>query len=68
MSIKGLILRELGEGLTEKELASTIGVAEEVFVNILADKFPIDPASWETFAKYFRMDVDFLRTGARHTQ
>ena len=63
MNIKGLILRELAEGLTEKELASAIGVAEEVLVNILADKFPVDSASWETFSRYFRMDVDVLRTG-----
>jgi SOS-response transcriptional repressor LexA len=63
MNIKGLILRELAEGLTEKELASAIGVAEETLVNILADKFPVDSASWETFSEYFRMDVDVLRTG-----
>ena len=63
MNIKGLILRELAEGLTEKELASAIGVAEETLVNILADEFPVDSVSWETFSKYFRMDVDVLRTG-----
>jgi DNA-binding XRE family transcriptional regulator len=45
MNIKGLILRELAEGLTEKELASAIGVAEETLVNILADKFPVDSVS-----------------------
>jgi len=63
MNIKGLILRELAEGLTEKELASAVGVAEETLVNILADKFPVDSVSWETFSRYFRMDVDVLRTG-----
>jgi SOS-response transcriptional repressor LexA len=63
MNIKGLILRELAEGLTEKELASAIGVAEETLVNILVDKFPVDSVSWEIFSKYFRMDVDVLRTG-----
>ena len=63
VNVKGLILRELGEGVTEKELASTIGVPQGMLENILADKFPEDPASWEKFARYFRMDVDVLRTG-----
>lgn len=63
MNLKGLIHRELGEGITEKELASAIGVSLRTLDNILADKFPEDPATWEKFAKYFRMDVELLRTG-----
>jgi SOS-response transcriptional repressor LexA len=63
MNLKGLIHRELGEGLTEEELASAVGVSVRTIVNILADKLPQDPAIWETFARYFRMDADFLRTG-----
>ena len=63
MNLKDLIHRELGEGLTEEELASAVGVSVRTIVNILADKLPQDPAIWETFARYFRMDADFLRTG-----
>lgn len=63
MNLKGLIQRELVEGMTEKELASAIGVSLQTIENILADKFPEDPSRWEKFAKYFRKDVDALRTG-----
>jgi len=63
VNVKGLILRELGEGTTEKELASAIGVSQKTLEDILADKFPEDSARWEKFARYFRKDVDFLRTG-----
>jgi len=63
MDLKGLIHRELGEGLTEQELATTIGVSRETIDNILSDKIPKDIAIWKKFATYFRMDVDFLRTG-----
>ena len=63
MNLKGLIHRELGEGMTEKELASAIGVSLRTLENILADKFPEDSARWEKFARYFRMDVEILRTG-----
>lgn len=63
MNLKGLVHRELGEGLTEKELASAVGVPLRTLTNILTDKDPEDPAVWEKFARYFRMDVDFLRTG-----
>ncbi|WHZ15738.1 MAG: hypothetical protein OJF52_002584 [Nitrospira sp.] len=63
MDLKGLIHRELGEGLTEKELASAVGVPMRTLTKILADKAPADPAVWEQFAKYFRMDADFLRSG-----
>lgn len=63
MNVKGLILRELGEGMTENELASTIGVSLRTLENILADKFPEDPTNWDKLARYFRMDLDVLRTG-----
>jgi SOS-response transcriptional repressor LexA len=63
MNLKSLIHRELGEGMTEKELASAVGVPLRTLVNILAGKDPQVPAIWEQFAGYFRMDVDFLRTG-----
>ena len=65
MNLKGLVHRELGEGLTEEGLASAVGVSVGTIANILADKLPQDPAIWETFARYFRMDADFLRTGGR---
>ncbi|MEO8046698.1 MAG: LexA family transcriptional regulator [Nitrospirota bacterium] len=69
MYLKGLIYRELGEGMTEKELASAIRIPLRTLVNILADKDPTDPAIWEKFAQYFRMDVDFLQTGeSAHTK
>lgn len=63
MNAKGLILRELGEGMTEKELASAIGVSLRTLKNILADKFPKDSAIWEKLARYFRVDMDVLQTG-----
>jgi len=64
MNLKGLVHRELGEGLTEAELASAVEVSVRTIVNILADKLPQDRAIWQKFARYFRMDVDFLRDGA----
>ena len=63
MSLKGLVQRELGEGVTEKELAAAVGVSVRTIRNILADKLPEDPAIWETFARYFRIDADVLRAG-----
>ena len=63
MNLKGLIHRELSEGMTEKELASAVQVPQRTLVNILAGKDPKDPAVWEQFARYFRMEVDFIRTG-----
>lgn len=48
MNLKGLVYRELGEGLTEEELA---------------DELPQDRTTWEHFARYFRVDVDFLQIG-----
>ncbi|CAI4032365.1 S24 family peptidase [Nitrospira tepida] len=64
MNLKGLIYRELGEGLTEKELAAAVGVSPGTIDRILANKSPKEPAVWHQFAKYFRMDADFLRAGA----
>ena len=63
MNLKGLIHRELGEGLTEEELASAVGVSVRTIANILVDELPQDPAVWETFARYFRIHADFLRSG-----
>ena len=63
MNLKGLIYRELGDGLTEKELAAAVGVSPRTIIKILADRLPKEPAVWKKFAKYFRMDADFLRTG-----
>ena len=63
MNLKGLVHRELGEGLTEEELASAVGVSTQTIANILIDKLPQDPAIWENFARYFRIDADFLRVG-----
>jgi len=63
VNLKGLVHRELGEGLTEEELASEVGVSVGTIENILTDELPQDPAIWAQFARYFRMDADFLRTG-----
>jgi SOS-response transcriptional repressor LexA len=63
VNLKGLVHRELGEGLTEQELASSVGVSLRTITNIVADKLPQDRAVWDKFARYFRMDVDFLRSG-----
>lgn len=63
MNLKGLVHRELGEGLTEAELASAVGVSERTIASIVLDKLPKDPKTWEKFGRYFRIDVDFLRTG-----
>ena len=63
MNLKGLVHQELGEGLTEDELASAVGVPVRTIADILADDLPQDPAIWEQFARYFRMDADFLRSG-----
>ncbi|MDN5941500.1 MAG: S24 family peptidase [Nitrospira sp.] len=63
MNLKGLVHRELGEGLTEEELASAVGVSVETIANILTDELPQDRATWEHFARYFRVDVDFLQIG-----
>jgi len=61
--LKGLIQKELAEGMTENELATTIGVPPHVLADALADKDPEDPVIWEKFASHFHMHVDFLQTG-----
>jgi hypothetical protein len=63
MNLKGLVHRELGEGMTEKELATAVGVSVQTITNILADNLPQDPAIWETFARHFHIHADFLRSG-----
>jgi len=63
VNLKSLVHRELGEGLTEAELASAVGVSVRTIADILADEIPQDPAIWETFARYFRIHADFLRSG-----
>jgi len=63
VNLKGLVHRELGEGLTEEELASAVGVSVRTIANILADELPEDSAIWEAFARYFRIHADFLRSG-----
>jgi transcriptional regulator with XRE-family HTH domain len=63
VNLKGLVQRELGEGLTEEELASAVGVSVRTIANILADDLPQEPAIWEHFARYFRIHADFLRFG-----
>jgi SOS-response transcriptional repressor LexA len=63
VNLKGLVHRELGEGLTEEELASAVGVSVRTIANILADELPQDRRTWECFARFFRMDADFLRSG-----
>ena len=63
MNLKCLVHRELSEGLTEKELASVVGVSVRTIANILIGRLPHEPAIWDKFARHFRMDIDFLRTG-----
>jgi SOS-response transcriptional repressor LexA len=63
VDLKRLVHRELGEGLSEEELASAVGVSVRTIENILTDELPQDPAIWETFARYFRIHADFLRSG-----
>ena len=63
MNLKGLVHRELGEGLNEQELASAVGVPVDTIADILLDTLPQDPAIWEQFARYFRIHADFLRSG-----
>jgi SOS-response transcriptional repressor LexA len=63
VNLKRLVLRELSEGLTERDLATAVGVSVQKIANILLDKLPQDPAIWEHFGRYFRMDADFLRKG-----
>lgn len=63
MDLKGLVHREIGEGLTGEELASVIGVSERMIADILVDEPPQDPAILEKFALYFRTDAELLQSG-----
>lgn len=63
MNLKDLVRRELGEGLTEAELASAVGVSVRTIENILADELFQDSVIWDLFARYFRMHPDILRSG-----
>ena len=63
MNLKGLVHRELSEGITEKELASAVGVSVRTLSDILADKLPEEPSIWDAFARYFRIEADFLQAG-----
>lgn len=63
MNLKSLVHRELGEGLTEEELASVVGVSARTIADILVDDLPQDPAIWDQFARHFRIHADFLRSG-----
>ena len=47
MNLKSLVHRELGEGLTVEELASTVGVSVRTIEDILTDELPQDPVIWE---------------------
>jgi len=44
VNLKGLVHRELGEGLTEVELAFAVGVSSRMIADILVDELPQDPA------------------------
>ncbi|HSF66330.1 MAG TPA: S24 family peptidase [Nitrospiraceae bacterium] len=63
MNLKDLVYRELGEGLTEEELASAVGVSVRTIENILADEVLQNPVIWGRFARYFRIHPDILRSG-----
>lgn len=63
MHLKGLVHRELGEGVTEEELASAVGVSVGTIFDILDDELPQEPALWEQFAQYFHIHPDLLRSG-----
>jgi hypothetical protein len=45
--MKALIQRELGEEMTDQELASAIGVSVRTLENILTNKFLEDPTRWD---------------------
>lgn len=65
MNLKSLIHREICEGMTEEQVASSVGVSLRTLKDILRGKDPQIRAAWEKFARYFRMDVEFLRIGER---
>jgi SOS-response transcriptional repressor LexA len=51
--------------MTEEQVASSVGVSLRTLKDILRGKDPQIRAAWENFARYFRMDVEFLRIGER---
>jgi hypothetical protein len=63
VDLKGLVHRELGEGLNEEELASAVGVPVRTIADILVYELPQDSAIWEQFARYFHIHADFLQSG-----
>jgi SOS-response transcriptional repressor LexA len=63
MNLKSLLHREISEGMTEEQVASAVGVSLGTIREILTGKNPNVRAVWERFGRYFRMDVDFLRSG-----
>ncbi|HKY70995.1 MAG TPA: LexA family transcriptional regulator [Nitrospira sp.] len=63
MNLKSLVHREICEGMTEEQVASSVGVSLRTIKSILTGKDPKIRSIWENFARYFRMDVEFLRTG-----
>lgn len=63
MNLKTLLHREISEGMSEEQMASAVGVSLGTITDILTGKNPTLLAIWDKFARYFRMDVDFLQTG-----
>lgn len=61
--LENLIQYELSEGLTEQELADSIGVPKFTILGILKGRDPKSPDIWKKLACYFHMDVDSLRFG-----
>src|SRR5688500_1052653 len=66
MRLQGLILRELSEGRSENDLASSLGITRDVLREVLEGRVPRDMEVWKKLAAYFRMDVDLLRSGELH--
>jgi transcriptional regulator with XRE-family HTH domain len=65
MDLKSLVCRELGEGLTEAELAAVVGVSAKTIADILENDAPRNPTSLSAFARYFRMHAARLGTAHR---
>lgn len=63
MDLKCLVHRELGEGMTEEELASAVRVSVRTIANTLSGDLPLDPATGALFGRYFRKDAELLRPG-----
>ncbi|HJU05312.1 MAG TPA: S24 family peptidase [Nitrospiraceae bacterium] len=66
MRLQGLLLRELSEGQSERRLADSIGITQDVLQEVLAGHVIRDVEIWKKFAAYFRMDLDMLRFGELH--